>query len=452
MNEIDQLRRKIINSEIFCFYPFLELSTRPNGSVLPCCYFDEKISISKLERITDNNPIENFWNNKKVINIRNALANDKKVNGCDICYRDKDASMRVRSINEYINNKSILELVNSAIKNNGYAEYSVKRLELKPNNLCNLKCITCNAYDSSQIEKELNQLGKKYKGVKLYGGRLRKVNVGLPGTWEGTIGEFQLPDMSEFTWSESEEFWISLTKILPHVEVLSFAGGEPTINPIVLKILEYCVEKGYSKNIKIYISSNFTNLNKKFFQIMPEYKEFELIASIDGIEKVQEYVRFPSDWNTVKSNIITAKSYMHYPNVKILINITVSILNIAYLTDLLDWIEEQANNYPYYKEWPYNINLINYPEELRIDWIPDSLRPKLIDNIKEYQNKSYVIKFFPNIKYKTDLLINELSKECNVKLAKENIQILKNTIMILDEHRKISHKESIPFLEKILNQ
>lgn len=451
MDDLDILRKEIRNSDTFCFYPFLELSTRPNGSVLPCCYFDEQVSISKLEVISKATPIDKFWNNKKIISIRNELAQDKPVSGCNICYRDGSASMRVRSINENINNRSYLKIVKDTIDNNGVADHLPKILELKPSNLCNLKCFMCNAYDSSQIEKELNELGKKYNGVKLYGGRLHKINIGKVGAWGGADAEYELPDMSQYDWAESEEFWNSLITMLPYIEVLSFAGGEPTVNPIVQKVLDYCVDNDYAKNITVFISSNFTNLNKKFFQVMPKFKKFELIASIDGIGSVQEYVRFPSNWSTIESNFQKARSYMEYPNVKIVLNITVNILNIKYIVDLLNWLEPYADTYPYYKEWPYNINLLNYPSELRIDWIPESLRTELIEEIKAYQNTSQVLRFFPDLKIKTDLLINQLNNKYDAIESRKNLQILLDTISVTDSHRNIDYKKSIPFLEKVFS-
>jgi len=451
MDDLDILRKDIINSDTFCFYPFLELSTRPNGSVLPCCYFDEQTSIAKLERTSSDNPIENFWNNKKTISIRNDLSQGTPVNGCNICYRDKSASMRERSIKEYINNREYLQLIKDTMDNDGVAIHSPKRLELKPSNLCNLKCFMCNAYDSSQIEKELNELGSKYNGIKLFGGRLHEINVGAKGAWTGPVGEYLLPDMSEYNWAESDEFWQSLTTMLPYIEVLSFAGGEPTVNPIVYKILDHCVKNDYAKNITVFISSNFTNLNKKFFELMPRYKKFELIASIDGVGAVQEYVRFPSNWKAVESNFQKAKEYMQYPNIKIVLNITVNILNIAYIVDLLNWIEDYADIHPYYKEWPYNINLLNYPSELKINWVPDDLKSELIEDIKLYQTNSQILKFFPDLKIKTDLLINELSTKTAPNERIENLKILKHTITVTDTHRKIDYKTAIPFLDQVLS-
>jgi MoaA/NifB/PqqE/SkfB family radical SAM enzyme len=449
MDELDNLRKEILRNENFCFHPFLEVSTRPNGVILPCCYWAEHLHLSKEEKVSADKSIDYFWNSKKFIEIRNDMYAGKEIRGCKVCTRDKAASMRARSIRENINNREYLQLVSDTIKNGGVAPHLPRRLELKPNNLCNLKCFTCNAYDSSQVEKELRELDNKFGGIKSFGGRLREIKVGTPGVWEGSVKEYQLPNMIGLDWAETGEFWNELINILPTLDVLSFAGGEPTVNPIVHKILKYCVDKDYAKNITVFISSNFTNLNKEFFSLMPAYKKFELIASIDGIGDVQEYTRFPSKWHVIEKNFKIARQYMQHPNVKILVNITVSILNIYYIIDLLEYLDAEFFNYPYYNEWPYNINLLNFPLELRIEWIPTELRAEIIDKIKSYQSKSDTLHFFPDLKIKTDLLIHELEKPYDPVQANFNLTILKNTITVIDSHRNVDHNKSIPFLNKI---
>ena len=45
MNELDKFRRNIIDSDTFCFYPFLELSTNPAGHIKPCCLFTDVLEV-----------------------------------------------------------------------------------------------------------------------------------------------------------------------------------------------------------------------------------------------------------------------------------------------------------------------------------------------------------------------------------------------------------------------
>lgn len=445
MDEIDKLRNEIINSDTFCFYPFLELSTNPAGHVKPCCYFTDTLrpeSDSPVEDqfvISNGDSFEKIWNSNNLKDLRMQMYQGKFVKACDICYRDKDASMRVRSINEYKNNRNILGHVKDTIDANGFSKQTPKRLELKPNNLCNLKCVMCNSYDSSQIAKELKALAKTFGGIEIYTGRFENISE-KPGINENNeaFKGIDVPD-----WSDNENIWESFCRILEGVETLSFAGGEPTIMPWVHKALKYCIEKNHSKNISVYIASNLTNINQSFFDYMPHFKKFELIASIDGIEKTQEYCRFPCDWKTTEKNFQTAKQYMKYENVKFTTNITVNLLNVLYLTDLLYWLEEQSQQYPYYKEWPYNLNVLYSPRDQRINNLSDKNKIDAIEKLENYKMNSIIIKEFPGLKSKIDLVIEEIKKP----REEDQIQKFRTRLHILDKHRKISYKDYLPDLE-----
>jgi organic radical activating enzyme len=456
MNDIDKLRQDILNSETFCFYPFLEMSTNPAGHVKPCCYFTsvlfENPDVGNFESKTlsilnGSNNLEDIWNSRAMVSIRKKLFEGQPEKHCRTCTRDGKASMRTRSINEYKNNYQVLKLVSKTAKNDYIANHLPKRLELKPSNLCNLKCVMCNSYDSSQVAKELKELTTKFKGIEVVSGRYSKISD-TPGMTE-TSAAFTEVDQPD--WSTDKDAWNSIIKIIPHLEVLSFAGGEPTLIPLVEDILRFCVENDYAKNIKVFCSSNFTNINKKFLDLMPHFKQFELIASIDGIEKINDYCRFPSKWSQVSTNYLKAKSMMgDHPNVKILINITVSLLNVLNLDSLLNWIEDLAKCYPYYYEWPYNINLIWAPQDQSIGNLPQHLKDLAISRLNSYKQTSSILKEFPELNSKIDLVIDELSHptgNSETDLFEEFIL----RVSVLNEHRGIKMKDYIPDLEEFFN-
>lgn len=455
MNDIDKLRQDILNSETFCFYPYLEMSTNPSGHVKPCCYYtsvlfedpnvkDYKTSHSILK---NNTKLEGVWNSNAMVTVRRKLHKGEVEENCQTCARDGSASMRARSIDEYKNNYPVLQLVNETIKNNYIAGHLPKRLELKPSNLCNLKCVMCNSYDSSQVEKELKELSIKFKGIEVSSGRYIKISE-TPGITESNRA---FADVGQPDWSDNQEVWDSIIKIVPHLEVLSFAGGEPTLLPSVENILRYCVENGYAKNIKVFLSSNFTNINKKFLDLMPHFKQFELIASIDGIDKVNDYCRFPSKWSQVSANYLKAKQLMgDHPNIKILVNVTVSLLNVMNLDSLLFWIDDLSKSYPYYYEWPYNLNVIWGPEDQRIENLPTQLKELAISRLNKYKQESVVLKEFPELSEKVDLIIRELSKRTTPKednLLDEFVM----RVSVLNEHRGVKLVDYIPDLEEFFN-
>ena len=136
---------------------------------------------------------------------------------------------------------------------------------------------------------------------------------------------------------------------------------------------------------------------------------------------------------------------MKHSNVKILMNITVSSLNIVNLDDLLYFLEEQAKVYPYFKEWPYNINLIMFPLEQQISMLPQDLKDLATRRLNKYLETSQIIKEFTGLDGKIHLLLNELQKPNDPKL----FNVFKQRINILDNHREISIGDYIPDLKNV---
>lgn len=446
----DELKQRISNSDTFCFYPFLEMSTNPAGHIKPCCYYgnvllDNKNNNKKIISIMTDSSFEEAWNSDSMVQLRKKITTGESVSECNTCYRDGKSSMRIRSIQEYIERDDILDLVNTAVENDYRVTVGPKRLELKPSNLCNLKCVMCNRYDSTQIEKELVELANIHGGITVNVGRFVEINLKQKG-----ITEIHpvFKDTESSDWSEDSRVWDSFVKMASGLESLSFAGGEPTLIPFVYKALKHLVDTDNAKNIRVFMSSNFTNLNKNFIEIMPKFKKFEIIASIDGIGSVNEYARFPSKWTQVYANYIKARDSLKGTRVKLLVNITVNLLNIMDLADVLWWIDENYDDNSYWDEWPYNINLIWAPNDQHIENLPLEYKKIAISRLEKYIRDSEVVKKFPNISNGIDLVITQLNLP-STDLQSELLNHFRNKIQVLDTHRGIWIGDYIPALKEL---
>lgn len=479
MDELDKLRKELVDSETFCFYPFLELSVNPSGHVKPCCYYNGFL-YKDINNINHQIPdysnvlniqhkgttLESVWysENMKLVRQQVYEGTEKEYTPCEICKRDGQSSMRVRSVDAYKNNRQVLQLVKDAIDNDFSVHSLPQRLELKPSNLCNLKCVMCNSYDSSQIAKELTDLSEKYQGITIEGGRLLNIgnhdikkfyksnNKDMVSPYDQHIiaikVENSTTDDAISDYSNSKELWDNFCKIAPTLETLSFAGGEPTLLPFVERALTYCVENGYAKNITVFCATNATNINKKLLQLIPQFKLFEVICSIDGYSKVQEYSRFPSKWNQIEKNYKSLKQLTTHANVKVLLNITVTALNVCNLHELLGWIEDQAHEYPYFQQWPYNINVLSHPIAQQATMLPKHIKDDAIDKLQQYKVHSDILKEFPGLNSKIDLVIAELSKHDELYVQRQ-IDDFSKIIKVLDQHRNTNIEEYIPALQGV---
>jgi hypothetical protein len=135
---------------------------------------------------------------------------------------------------------------------------------------------------------------------------------------------------------------------------------------------------------------------------------------------------------------------MVHSNVKILLNITVTALNVYNLDELLNWVEEQSQEYPYFQQWPYNLNILSYPEHQQASMLPRHIKDEAISRLEKYKHTSGILKEFPGLDSKIDLVISELHKNSHKETS--NIQLFSESIQVLDEHRGIDINSYIPAL------
>ena len=142
----------------FCVQPFVNTTTRIRGQNNVCC------NINTLESTIDKESPNDFFNSNRVKQMREKLLQGEKLRECSLCHYQENVSKSSQRIeyNKYYNIKND--------QDKGYYENITKKLrlsdlknplyaELHISNLCNLKCLSCNEYDSSKFHAENKILG-----------------------------------------------------------------------------------------------------------------------------------------------------------------------------------------------------------------------------------------------------------------------------------------------------
>ena len=417
------------NSSI-CAYPFMQLSTVPAGFFRPCCYYSDMLTDKNGTNFSvTNDRIATIWNSDDLRNIRRKMLAGEKLPKCSQCYSEElasETSLRLRSLKDWSDHPTVHAALLEAEKNDGHVTSNPLYLELKPGNLCNLKCRMCNQFDSSAVASEIKELAKKYAGL---------ISKDDPRLFDKSALEVDFSVDQMPNWSQIPEFWDDVAKLLPSIEQLSFAGGEPTLLPEVQRLLEICVKEGHAGNICVYLSSNFTRLNQDFIELSKHFRLFEFIASIDGTGAVQEYIRHPSRWPTVAENFRRVKEHVRPHQTKLLVNLTLQMYNIMSFTDVLDWIEELSQEEPHFFQHPYAINVLYFPRYLSIDLLPEVLRPQAIERIETYLQRSQLILTVPGLGDRFELLLQQLRQPLPSDY-RSRLQDFWNYTRMLDSQRK----------------
>jgi MoaA/NifB/PqqE/SkfB family radical SAM enzyme len=286
--------------------------------------------------------------------MRQKLLRGEKLDECSLCHYQEDLSnsshrmeynkyynIKNNQTNEYYEN-IVDKLKLTKLKNPLYAELHIS-------NLCNLKCLSCNEYDSSKFHAENKTLGVS-----------ENINV----------------DYSKFDYSRSNALDSVIKKGLLFLDI---RGGETLMVPEIKKILTR-LDSDTAKTITLKIQTNGTIVpDKQWIDIFKKFKRTKINVSIDALGDDNHYVRFPSDWQ----KIITTIDVLKNNDVKFVINTVVSNINLLLLDKLLEWIQENKYlNYFYILESPTHFRPTNLPQSLL------DIAVKRLQNVrKDFANK-----------------------------------------------------------------
>jgi len=347
------------SSKTFCMHPFTGLATREDGAVKICC------RSQPIGWIQDQS-LEEIWNNEEMKTVRRQVLNSERPSVCVPCFDLEDQgveSLRQRHIKNSFPDSRINLYPNALIglQDDFSMPFEFPTIEIKINNLCNLKCRMCNPLDSTQW-KDWSSVVDFYKEENNYLVDAVK-----------KLGLDKRPHIDLFI--EKEDFWKNLEKLLPYFRRVEFAGGEPLMDPSHYRILDMLAP--YGKNIELKYATNGTVLGIKggrtVHDYWPKFKSVKVNVSIDGIHDVYNYIRSGGDFKNVEENIKIIKSI---PNVPYVIGAcTVQAGNIMQLPEIIPYF---LNNLGI----AFYSHRVNYPNVLSAQCVPKDLKLKVIRQLE----------------------------------------------------------------------
>jgi MoaA/NifB/PqqE/SkfB family radical SAM enzyme len=332
-------------SNTFCVLPWMHLATTSTGNMRVCCNSTPGKNLIKKDDGTvykvfkDN--IQEAWNSETYHTIRQQMLNGERPEMCQRCFREEDAGLVSTRTNLNIKWQEDKEYTVDA-------PFDIKYADIRLGNLCNLKCRMCNPYSSNQWLKEWSLV-------------------------ETALSEEEYKRLDTMGWPENEKTWDNLFSIVPTIKEIYLTGGEPTIIKEQYKLLNYCIDNGYSKKIKLKYNTNLTNIPRDLIETWKQFKQIQLNCSIDAVGDLDRYIRYPSNWPKIQENFDLLQDL---DNSYIEIHNTVQMYNILRLDDFLDWA------LPYGHKIYFNI--LNHPEYLNIRVLPPHLKLLAKDKLEQY--------------------------------------------------------------------
>ncbi len=354
--EIGRLEKQ---SKTFCMHPFTGLATREDGAVKICCR-------SQPVGWIQDQTLEYTWNSPVMQEVRRQVLCGERPEVCRPCFDLEDQgveSLRQRHINGVIPEARINLYPNALdnLREDYTMPFEFPTMEIKLNNLCNLKCRMCNPLDSTNW-KDWDEVKPFYERENNYLVPTVAKLVQTPGQY---IGPFD----------DTDRWWDSFEKLIPHFRRVEFAGGEPLMDPQHYKILDML--KPYAKNIEIKYATNGTTLGiskgRTIHDYWPYFRSVAVNVSLDGIHDVYNHIRTNSDFNQVEKNIKEIKSI---PNVSRVVGaFTAQAGNILQAAECIDYFLNEMGIVFY-------SHRVSYPNVLSAQVLPQELKDLAIERLE----------------------------------------------------------------------
>jgi len=276
----------------YCPIPFFSAEIFSNNITKLCCVSDTKIETTGAK-------FKDFWMSKTMTDIRKNMLNGKGSEHCRSCYAKEESgtkSMRQFSFED-------MGYVNSP--------YSFPtHLQLKASNICNLKCIMCSSTYSTKWNEDIDWISGMHYMEKNKTYQLEKNKL------KALIDDFLLHNPLQN-------------------KILELYGGESMLAKNFWNVLEQYPKKQLQQII-FTTHTNATILDRKHLQNIVKFKESIIQLSIDGIDDVFEYVRFPGKWALTHKIIQKYLNYQkNFSNIKINITFTLTSFSAIGLTNFI---------------------------------------------------------------------------------------------------------------------
>lgn len=412
----------------FCPLPWIHLATRPNGDVRLCCTSnasgagetDEKIIglVRKGDRNLNlrDNTVEEIWNSDFMKETRLQMIRGEIPASCRKCFvEESNGIISKRQWETQVWEQRLdLDSVLAKTKEDGSMPLEIPYFDLRLGNMCQLKCIMCSPHDSSSWIKDWKLQYPQYQNLDLQ----------IDQRWDRSY---------DYTWYQKGSFIDTMKDQVKNIKELYFAGGEPLLIPEHYKILEFMIESESSKDCVLRYNSNGVEIPDKLLELWNHFKSVKFNFSVDDLGSRNEYIRYPSKWNTIVQNLHKLDNTPDH----IIVNIAcaVQLLNVLTITDLARWKIDQKFRKINILDGAgvIGLHLVYFPSYLNIRTLPKNLkdlaRNRILDFVDSLENQQQFVKH-PMGKQRWLGIINYMEQEdwsSKGEMLKEYLEICDQT-------------------------
>ena len=390
------------------------------GEYQVCCTGEEGNNYilddnNKPINIKDNPKIDKVMNSKFMMDLRLEMINGSLPDYCNRCVKTEasgGASRRIIENRHYVN---LIDDLKNSTKINGEIPIKLLNIDYRLGNSCNLICRMCNPKSSKRWVEQIKKLSPDLQELDYKEDLERYLNI---------------------NWNSSDVIVNDFKGKSDYVERLHFAGGEPLFSKKMINLLEHCIKLKMSDKITLSYNTNLTVLPGEVLELWKHFKEVKLLVSLDGVGQLDDYIRYPSNFNKIHENLtFLDKKHFEFNISEILVSVTVQLNNIFHLDKFLDYL----NQFDFVIKIP-NFMVLYFPDYLQINCLPKNLMMmasiKINELIKRFENQGVKDSDFlvQNLLQVKGYLLRQYREEERQKLFEQFIRFSKE----FDEGKNLS--------------
>ena len=306
----------------YCRVPFDSVTVSPTGRMQLCCEA-QWTGGSEKTKIKDIGSIQKWFEGKYLTDVRKSMLDGIRLPECETCY--KKERLHEQSSRTHINDRYFQS-------NTDVEEYSIKKIDLKLGNKCNLKCKMCFPYASSELWKEWKQLGWNSDNK----------DPNKETSWKYYDGYFE----EDYSWPKDKSNTDKIKEAAIKSKLIHVTGGEPTLNPEFFDLLKHCIDTNTAKDIALEVTTNATKIHPRFFDMASKFKRLRLTVSMDGVGSTYEYVRYPANYDSVHKNILRYNEFVKSlgGDSQLVFNFVLQVWNLHNTVDVIKTLAPLAVN------------------------------------------------------------------------------------------------------------
>ncbi len=324
----------------------------------------------------NNYSIEEIWNSDHFKDTRKKMLKGECIKRCNYCYQQERSNLPSHRLDENniwfqrFTEQKIIHLLKST-NDDGVLSVQPSTIDLRPGNICNLKCVICSPVESSAWYNDAQFLSKNLTTEAKYDWKFKSD-----------------ASNANYSWFSQPRIIKELIELIPSISHVIFGGGEPLLLKEHDQFIREAINSGHAQNMELRYHTNGSILNSDHIEEWKHFKHVQVMLSIDGTEEINNYIRFPSKW----SKYLDALQLLDnsHDNIEPQILSSISLLNFPYISDFATWLLEQKYNKigKQNHHGLFHPGILFWPKYLSITALPKNVKAETTTLISKYVEKT----------------------------------------------------------------